>query len=231
MATRHCFLGLYHMTDDQQQHQSILDPTPAENDERRREQWRVRMLKSMGLISRAPVRNLASRQNPTSAATGNGSRQSMPYDPLDPQSANDVAQSIAEASAQSEVVSDQQRIFMLEKRLQNAMTMLADIWPPMPRGQLGGDTAASTSREFVLVEDGTGTSGTSTTQCTFRYDVYDAITGELLGSSIGMTGNGRRDLVGKMHAATRGSGYLDLDGNVVLTFADEPNFRRRCTPT
>jgi hypothetical protein len=91
-------------------------------------------------------------------------------------------------------------------------------------------SAARNAQVFKLVEDGTGSSGDKDNPCSFKYDVHDPDTDELIEEGVALTGRGRRDDVGKMKAAQWGIGDVDADGNVRLVFADEANFRRDCVP-
>jgi hypothetical protein len=102
----------------------------------------------------------------------------------------------------------------------------------IPQGGSLGNVASSANgaRVFKLVEDGSGSSGDKDNPCTFKYDVHDPDTDELIEEGVALTGRGRRDDVGKMKAAQWGMGDVDADGNVRLVFADEANFRRDCVP-
>jgi hypothetical protein len=110
--------------------------------------------------------------------------------------------------------------------------------PPPAQRSSPAKPSGGGARIFYLVEDGTGESGSKVLPCTFKYDVYDPNSADtstdtgfkLIQAGVALTGHGRRDSVGKMHAATWGIGDIDSDGNVRLVFADETNFRRDCVP-
>jgi hypothetical protein len=99
--------------------------------------------------------------------------------------------------------------------------------------RLGGSSSGGGSGNSmeVLLANPSGSTGNSTTQADFVYDVYDLDGTTLIAAGVYMTGNGQRVVNATMTAGTRGRGYIDDGGNFVLTWADETIEQSNCDET
>jgi hypothetical protein len=152
----------------QEQPQSILDSTPAETFKQQEQALHERALRSMGI---SPRRTIPQRQNPETARLNDGSRQPMPYDEYDMQTINDTAETIRQATAQTEVVSIGDRIYALANRLAAMEQKVGVLYPPMPRGKGTGGIITGTFTAVTSNGYSTSTHVLSYTTSTFTISI------------------------------------------------------------